>query len=56
VDWTKEMVKVFLKSHIPVIRIGLQPTDLITEGKEVRMVPSIQHFGSWSKVRIFWSF
>ncbi len=39
VDWTKEMVKVFLKSHIPVIRIGLQPTDLITEGKEVLYGP-----------------
>ncbi len=35
VDWTKEMYRVFLASHIPVIRIGLQPTDLITEGKEV---------------------
>jgi radical SAM superfamily enzyme len=35
VDWTKEMYQVFLLSHIPVIRIGLQPTDLIAEGKEV---------------------
>jgi histone acetyltransferase (RNA polymerase elongator complex component) len=35
VDWTKEMYQVFLSSHIPVIRMGLQPTDLIAEGKEV---------------------
>lgn len=35
VDWTKEMYQVFLTNHIPVIRIGLQPTDLIAEGKEV---------------------
>ena len=39
VDWTKEMARVFLKSQIPVIRIGLQPTDLITEGKEVLYGP-----------------
>lgn len=39
VDWTKEMLQVFLKSRIPVIRIGLQPTDLITEGKEVLYGP-----------------
>lgn len=39
VDWTKEMLQVFLKSQIPVIRIGLQPTDLITEGKEVLYGP-----------------
>jgi radical SAM superfamily enzyme len=35
VDWTKEMYQVFLSSQIPVIRMGLQPTDLIAEGKEV---------------------
>jgi len=35
VTWTKEMYRVFLQSQIPVIRIGLQPTDLIAEGKEV---------------------
>ena len=35
VDWTKEMYQVFLSSRIPVIRMGLQPTDLIAEGKEV---------------------
>ena len=35
VDWTKEMYQVFLTSQIPVIRMGLQPTDLIAEGKEV---------------------
>ncbi len=35
VDWTKEMYQVFLLSQIPVIRMGLQPTDLIAEGKEV---------------------
>lgn len=39
VDRTKEMVIVFLKSQIPVIRIGLQPTDLIAEGKEVLYGP-----------------
>ena len=39
VDWTKEMYQVFLTSHIPVIRMGLQPTDLITEGKEVLYGP-----------------
>lgn len=39
VDWTKEMYQVFLKNQIPVIRIGLQPTDLITEGKEVLYGP-----------------
>jgi radical SAM superfamily enzyme len=39
VDWTKEMYKVFLTDHIPVIRIGLQPTDLIAEGKEVLYGP-----------------
>lgn len=39
VDWTREMYQVFLKSQIPVIRIGLQPTDLITEGKEVMYGP-----------------
>jgi radical SAM superfamily enzyme len=39
VDWTKAMFQVFLKNHIPVIRIGLQPTDLIAEGKEVLYGP-----------------
>lgn len=39
VDWTKEMYKVFLTAQIPVIRMGLQPTDLITEGKEVLYGP-----------------
>jgi len=39
VDWTKEMYRVFLDSRIPVIRIGLQPTDLIAEGKEVLYGP-----------------
>lgn len=39
VDWTKEMYLVFLKAQIPVIRIGLQPTDLIAEGKEVLAGP-----------------
>jgi radical SAM superfamily enzyme len=39
VDWTKEMYQVFLKNQIPVIRIGLQPTDLIAEGKEVLYGP-----------------
>ncbi len=39
VEWTKEMYRVFLKSHISVIRIGLQPTDLIQEGKEVLYGP-----------------
>ncbi len=39
VDWTKEMYQVFLDSRISVIRMGLQPTDLITEGKEVLYGP-----------------
>lgn len=39
VDWTKEIYKIFLKCKIPVIRIGLQPTDLIAEGKEVLYGP-----------------
>ncbi len=39
VDWTKDMYQVFLQSYIPVIRIGLQPTDLIAEGKEVLYGP-----------------
>lgn len=39
VDWTKEMYQVFLKAQIPVIRMGLQPTELITEGKEVLYGP-----------------
>ncbi|HWT76745.1 MAG TPA: radical SAM protein [Mobilitalea sp.] len=39
VDWTKEMYKVFLRNQIPVIRMGLQPTDLIAEGKEVQYGP-----------------
>lgn len=39
VDWTKDMYRVFLSAHIPVIRIGLQPTDLIAEGKEVLSGP-----------------
>ena len=39
VDWTKEMHQVFLQAQIPVIRIGLQPTDLIAEGKEVQYGP-----------------
>ncbi len=39
IDWTKEMYKVFLKDQIPVIRIGLQPTELIAEGKEVLYGP-----------------
>ncbi len=39
VDWTKEMYQVFLKSQIPVIRMGLQPTDMIAEGKEVLYGP-----------------
>lgn len=39
VEWTKEMYKVFLTAQIPVIRIGLQPTELITEGKEVLYGP-----------------
>lgn len=39
VNWTKEMYRVFLTSQIPVIRIGLQPTDLIATGKEVRYGP-----------------
>lgn len=38
-DWTKEMYQVFLDCHIPVIRIGLQPTELIAEGKEVLCGP-----------------
>ncbi len=39
VDWTKEMYRVFLLNQIPVIRMGLQPTDLIAEGKEVLYGP-----------------
>lgn len=39
VDWTKEMYKVLLTNQIPVIRMGLQPTDLIAEGKEVLYGP-----------------
>lgn len=39
VDWTKEMYQVFIMNQIPVIRIGLQPTDLIAEGKEVQYGP-----------------
>lgn len=39
VDWTKEMYQVFLTNQIPVIRVGLQPTDLIAEGKEVLYGP-----------------
>jgi Histone acetyltransferase len=39
VDWTKDMYRVFLKRQIPVIRMGLQPTDLISEGKEVLFGP-----------------
>lgn len=39
VDWTKEMYQVFLESQIPVIRMGLQPTELIAEGKEVLYGP-----------------
>ncbi len=39
VDWTKDMYQVFLKNQIPVIRIGLQPTELIAEGKEVLYGP-----------------
>ncbi len=35
VDWVKDMYQVFLQSQIPVIRMGLQPTDLIAEGREV---------------------
>lgn len=38
-DWTKQMYQVFLDSQIPVIRMGLQPTELITEGKEVLSGP-----------------
>jgi len=33
------MYRVFLLNQIPVIRIGLQPTDLIAEGKEVLYGP-----------------
>ncbi len=39
VDWTKDMYQVFLKAQIPVIRMGLQPTELIAEGKEVLYGP-----------------
>ncbi len=39
VDWTKEMYQVFINMQIPVIRMGLQPTDLIAEGKEVLYGP-----------------
>ena len=39
VDWVKEMYKVFLTGQIPVIRMGLQPTELIAEGKEVLYGP-----------------
>ena len=39
VDWTKDMYKIFLTNHIPVIRMGLQPTDLIAEGKEILYGP-----------------
>lgn len=39
VDWAKEMYQVFLTHQIPVIRMGLQPTDLIAEGKEVLYGP-----------------
>ena len=39
IEWTKEMYLVFLRSQIPVIRMGLQPTDLIAEGKEVLSGP-----------------
>ena len=39
VDWTKSMYQVFLQAQIPVIRMGLQPTDLIAEGKEVLSGP-----------------
>lgn len=39
VDWTKEMYQVFIESRIPVIRMGLQPTELIAEGKEVLYGP-----------------
>ena len=35
VEWAKKMYEVFLSSQIPVIRMGLQPTELIAEGKEV---------------------
>jgi hypothetical protein len=39
VAWTKEMYQVFLSAQIPVIRMGLQPTELISEGKEVLYGP-----------------
>ncbi len=39
VEWTKDMYQVFLTMKIPVIRMGLQPTDLIAEGKEVLSGP-----------------
>lgn len=39
IDWTKDMYQVFLKNQVPVIRIGLQPTELIAEGKEVLYGP-----------------
>lgn len=39
VDWTKELYQVFLSARIPVIRMGLQPTELIAEGKEVLYGP-----------------
>lgn len=39
IDWTKEMYLVFLRAQIPVIRMGLQPTELIAEGKEVLYGP-----------------
>lgn len=39
IDWSKEMYRTFLSAQIPVIRMGLQPTDLIAEGKEVLYGP-----------------
>lgn len=61
VDWTKNMYQVFLQSQIPVIRIGLQPTDLIAEGKEVlygpfhpafRQLVESAYFGDLLKVKL----
>lgn len=39
VEWLVEMLELAIEAHIPVIRIGLQPTDLIQEGKAVQFGP-----------------
>ena len=53
VESASEMLKVFIKHNVKVIRIGLQPTDNISEGKDVISGPFHPSMGELVESRMY---